>query len=296
MTEIASTDNISKNAHTHTHEFLEQIAITDKKKQKKFFSNHSLNFFNLAQNNKNRKKRKVMGIVNTIYSLVFLTMMGNLFIDQSQREVKHLLWQNNFDSTWHADTINMNIRQSISVQEGILLDDIDNLIEHPAQDEQGHRYVPEALLQAKLSAFYKSSILHDYGNLTKFEVLGFSLDSPFVSSQIKKTFAEQEMKAMQTDFRMSMQEDVTTLKNRSAYSLSRLYSDASYMDMGKQEYYEHYKSHYALLKQIYHSKDYRYSRYSKNSDSSEVEKQTLYNSVSTEEFIQALQTGVIGDN
>lgn len=295
MTHTVSTENTSKNAHHHTHEFLEQIAITDTKKQKSFFQNHSLNFFNLAQNNKSRKKRKITGIINTVLSLGFLAVIVNLWVAQSQITVKRQIWQNTFDSAWHAENIGLAIPASIADQEENMVADIDKIISHPLKDEKGHSYVPESVLQAKISAFYKSSILHDYGNLTKFEMLGFSLDSPFVSHQIKKSFAEQEMKAMQTDFRLSMQENVATLKNRDTYSLSRLHSDASYLEEAKNDYYNHYKSHYALLKQIYHSKDYEYSPYSKNSDRTDEEKQNLDDSVSTQEFIQALHTGVIGD-
>lgn len=189
MTQTVSSENSSKNAHSHTHEFLDQISITDKKEQKQFFSNHRLNFFNLAQSNKNRKKRKTTGIINTILSLGFLAVIVNLCVYQSQIEVKRQIWQNTFDSSWHASDIGLGVPASIADQEENLVADIDKIIAHPVRDDKGHSYVPENILQAKVSAFYKSSILHDYGNLTKFEMLGFSLDSPFVSSQIKKTFA-----------------------------------------------------------------------------------------------------------
>jgi hypothetical protein len=285
--------NLNVNAHTQPHEFLEQIAITDKKEQKKFFANHSLNFFNLSENNKLRQKTKSRRLSGAIFSFAFIGFMGLMCINHSQSSTKQQLWEYTFDSSWHAAEINQVVPANLANQENFLLDRIDGMVKNPVQDSQGHYYVREEPLEASLNAFYKSSIMHDYGNLTKFEMLGFSLNSPFVSTRIKKIFAEQAMKAMQTDFQMSIRESGNYLKHRSAYSLSRVHSDASYMNYAYSEYFRYYKSHYALIKQIRDSKPYAYSKDSmKNDDSDYVPTE---DTVSMDEFVQALKTGTIGD-
>jgi hypothetical protein len=272
-------------AHTHTHGFLEQIDIVDKQEQKKFFSHHQLNFFT---HDKTKKKKLVRNI--NLISFISVGVIGMIIAISSAFNNEHDKYDRYIDyattgSAIYASDIGQDVAPGVTNNESIQVEAIANLIQHPSRDKNGHLYVNQVDLQNRLNEFYQSSIRHDYGNFSKFEYLLSILNSPFISSKIKTTFSEQAIKAFQVDYRNSMQEISQYLKKNPPGVLSNHHD---YWKQAQDSYVRRYKLHYVLLKFLRDSENYSYSV--DNEGHIPIDFSTL---VSTDEFIQAVKTGVI---
>lgn len=240
MTHVTQNEN---QAHHDTYGFLEQIAITDSKKQKSFFARHKLNFKNQPQ----VKKRNIIltnlatGIC-AIWAVALIISMISSYHHDRQPTIMMNLDKIDIDSSNYAPVVGRDYSVNNKAEQQKIVLGIRHLIANPIVDGKGHLYVDNTLIAGLLKDFYSISDSNKHLDYQAYFSLLDDMDSPFIDEHIKKEFAQKGMIAMQENYKTAILSRDYYLSHLPKWDFTPKASTQAYQDQFDDDYFTYHES------------------------------------------------------
>jgi hypothetical protein len=257
--------NRSSSELNNHYQFLEQIAITDKKKQKRFFSKHQLNFQAFPLLKKKAKRHDWLASLFMGTAALFFLLLVLLGVQQNIGE--HM--QNDiFDIAApysHSPSIefvrhnsevsnqNKNKNQNLAAEEKIQ-DRILHIINHPKLDSHEHLYIDNTEIRTLMKQFYLLSEDDHFSNYDTFNYLTYLLKNQFVDDDIKKELAQHAVTALKQSYKTASLAHNYYVEHLSTVQ-KHIYSHSYYDDFDN-AFYARHTNLFDFINQYYIGKKY----------------------------------------
>jgi hypothetical protein len=275
----SAQDQNENQKHQDSFSFLDQIAITDRKKQRRFFSRHQLNF-NAQPGLRKKSKimnRLTMGILGL--SLVAATMtMGVLHLNRqySQRTAMMDLGDIASNSISYAPYVGRDYSMNNKMAEEKIAKELHHIVAHPQVDAKGHLYVDNNRIKSLLDDFYAiSENSHQLDYQGYFYMLS-DMDSNLIDHQIKAEFAYKGMTALIINYKTSILARDYYLSHLSKWNFWQHASTQAYQDQFDEDYFSLHEEFFKFFAQTNSGVTYTYSLEDNELD---LEEQTFWNMV-----------------
>lgn len=240
--------NVNYQNHQDTYGFLEQIAITDSKKQKNFFARHKLNFKN--QSLLKKEKKKAHNISKGIFAIGLVIMMGIIF--SSYHNVKKTTIMMDLDKidlsiSDYAPVVGRDYSMDNKAEQKKIALELRYLIANPIVDVKGHLYVDNTLIASLLKNFYSISESNNYLDYEEYFNLLDDIDSPFIDASIKKEFAYKGMRAMRVHYKTAILSRDYYLSHLSKWDFRGRASNQAYQDQFDEDYFTYRESFFKFF-------------------------------------------------